>query len=188
MSEMNVVGMTLEGFFLSDYVSMRERVKKLENEVKRLTPSGYGCIDEHETCDAVKVVVQQAYDISSMVKQGMDVEQLKKTYVMSDEELRQWASCYYKTSSYGRSRPIEVLRHTYQYTLTFSETRWCHTYVTDGKDGSELVDIDSMEENMVDNLGYWCRAKYLDALMDSALSTLRDTIKRVIATYEQDKS
>ena len=43
---MDVSGMTLEGFFLSDYERMRERIAELEGEVKRLTPDGYGCIDQ----------------------------------------------------------------------------------------------------------------------------------------------
>ena len=38
-------GITLESFFLADYVRLRDRVKELEDEVDRLSPNGYGCID-----------------------------------------------------------------------------------------------------------------------------------------------
>lgn len=183
---MDVSGMTLEGFFLADYERMRERIAELESEVKRLTPDGYGCIDRHQTCDAVKVEVVSAYTLKEMARNGMKLDQMRKARSMANDDLWAWATKHYRSSSYGSmTQPIEVSYHKYQYTLTFNETRGCNTYVTDGQGGRELVAIDLMEERMVDNLGQWCRMEYLDKLKLAALSELRDNLKSAIMDLEK---
>lgn len=180
--------MTLEGFFLMDYERMRERIKELEQEVSRLTPDGYGCIDRHQTCDAVKVDVAATYEIKYMVQHGMTLDQLRKAHGMTNDELLKWASAGYKTSTYGSTtRPIAIDYHKYQYTLTFRETRSTHTYVTDGESDSKLVDIDYMEENMADNLNHWCREEHLDQLKLAALAELRSNLESVISTLEEQQ-
>ena len=161
---MDVSGMTLEGFFLADYERMRERIAELEGEVKRLTPDGYGCIDQHQTCDAVKVEVASTYTLKELVR----------------------ATKRYRSSSYGSmTQPIEVSYHKYQYTLTFNETRGCNTYVTDGNGNAELIEIDQMEEQMADNLSQWCRVEYFDKLKPAALSELRDHLESAIMDLEK---
>jgi len=183
---MDVSGMTLEGFFLADYERMRERIAELEDEVKRLTPDGYGCIDQHETCDAVKVEVASTYTLKEMVRNGMELDQMRKAHGMVNDDLWAWATKRYRASSYGSMcYPIEVSYHKYQYTLTFNETRGCNTYVTDGQGGRELVAIDLMEEDMVDNLDHWCRVEYLDKLKLAALSELRANLKSAIMDLEK---
>lgn len=182
----DVSGMTLEGFFLADYERLRERVKELEEEVDKLTPDGYGCVDQHKTCDAVMVSVAGTYDIKAIVKHGMDAEQLRKASEMDNDGLLSWAKKSYRSSSYGsRTTPIRIDHHRYQYTLTFNETRGCGTYVTDGDALSELVDIDRMEEDMVDNLMRWCRAEHFDALKLAAIGELRERIKSVLASLDE---
>ena len=183
---MNTIGMTLEGFFLADYERMRERIAELESEVKRLTPDGYGCIDQHQTCDAVKVEVASTYTLKEMVRNGMELDQMRKARGMVNDDLWAWATKRYRSSSYGSmTQPIEVSYHKYQYTLTFNETRGCSTYVTDGQGGRELVEIDQMEDDMVDNLGQWCREEYLDKLKLAALSELRDHLESAIMDLEK---
>lgn len=183
---MDVSGMTLEGFFLADYERMRERITELEGEVKRLTPDGYGCIDQHQTCDAVKVEVASTYDIKNMANNGMGLEELRRAYEMTDDDLLVWASQPYRSSSYGsRTRPIDIDYHKYQYTLTFNETRGCHTYVTDGEGNSELIEIDHMEDFMEDNLNNWCREEHLEKLKKAALAVLRKNIEPVIKDLEK---
>lgn len=183
---MDVSGMTLEGFFLQDYERMRERIAELESEVKRLTPDGYGCIDRHQTCDAVKVDVASAYTLKEMARNGMELDQMQKAHGMVNDDLWAWATKRYRSSSYGSmTQPIEVSYHKYQYTLTFNETRGCNTYVTDGQGGKELVAIDLMEDDMVDNLNQWCRMEYLDKLKLAALSELRDNLKSAIMGLEK---
>ena len=169
---MDVSGMTLEGFFLADYERMRERIAELEGEIKRLTPDGYGCIDQHQTCDAVKVEVASTYTLKEMVRNGMGLDQMRKAHGMVNDELWAWATKRYRASSYGS-------------TLTFNETRVCNTYVTDGQGGRELVAIDLMEEHMVDNLNQWCRAEYLDKLKLAALSELRGHLESAIMDLEK---
>ena len=183
---MNVTGMTLEGFFLADYERMRERITELEGEVKRLTPDGYGCIDQHQTCDAVRVEVASTYTLKEMFRNGMDLDQMRKAYAMDNDDLCAWATKRYRASSYGSMcYPIEVKYHKYQYTLTFNETRGCNTYVTDGQGGRELVAIDLMEEDMVNNLSQWCRVEYLDKLKVAALWELRDHLESTIMDLEK---
>lgn len=177
---------TLEGFFLADYQSMRQRVKELEQEVRNLTPDGYGCFDMHETCDAVMVDVAATYEIKYMVQHGMTLDQLREAHAMTNDELLEWASKRYKTASYGSTkRPIAIDYHKYQYTLTFRETRGTHTYVTDGESNSSLFDIDCMDENMANNLNHWCRVEYLDQLKLAALAELRSNLESVISTLEE---
>lgn len=183
---MNTSGMTLEGFFLADYERMRTRISELEKEVSRLTPDGYGCIDQHQTCDAVKVEVASTYMLKEMVRNGMELDQIRKAYGMDNDDLWAWATKRYRSSSYGgMTQPIEVSYHNYQYTLTFNETRGCNTYVTDGQGGGELVEIDLMEEHMVDNLNQWCREEYLDKLKLAALSELRGHLESAIMDLEK---
>lgn len=183
---MDVSGMTLEGFFLADYERMRTRVSELEKEVSRLTPDGYGCIDQHQTCDAVKVEVASTYTLKDMVRNGMGLDQMRKAHGMVNDDLWVWAAKRYRSSSYGSmARPIEVTYHKYQYTLTFNETRGCETYVTDGIGGAELIEIDQMEEQMVDNLNQWCRVEYLDKLKLVALSELRGHLESAIMDLEE---
>ena len=182
---MDVGNMTLEGFFLADYQRLRERVRELEDEVVRLSNDGYGCIDRHQACDAVKVSVARAYDIRNLTQHGMTLDQLREAHAMTDDDLYEWARKPHKNSSYGSTRPIDIEEHTYQYTLTFNETRGCHTYVTDGREGSRLVEIDLMEDEMSDNLCQWCRERYLVDLKIAALSELRDVIGRVIEDPER---
>lgn len=179
---------TLEGFFLADYQSMRERIKELEQEVSNLTPDGYGCFDLHETCDAVKVDVAATYEIKYMVQHGMTIDQLREAHDMTDDELLKWASVRYRTSTYGSTtKPIDIDYHNYQYTLTFRETRGTHTFVTDGESYSDLVDIDCMNEDMADNLSHWCREEYLDQLKLAALSVLRSNLESVISSLEDQQ-
>jgi len=183
---MDVSGMTLEGFFLADYERMRERITELEGEVKRLTPDGYGCIDQHQTCDAVKVEVASTYTLKEMVRNGMGLDKMRKAHGMANDDLWAWATKRYRSSSYGSmTQPIEVSHHKYQYTLTFNETRGCHTYVTDGNGNAELIEIDQMEEQMVDNLSQWCRVEYLDKLKPAALSELRGHLESAIMDLEK---
>lgn len=183
---MDVSGITLEGFFLADYERMRERITELEGEVKRLTPDGYGCIDQHQTCDAVKVEVASTYTLREMARNGMGLDQMRKAYGMDNDDLWAWATKRYRSSSYGSmTQPIEVNHHRYQYTLTFNETRGCNTYVTDGQGGRELVAIDLMEEQMVDNLNQWCREEYFDKLKVAALWELRDHLESAIMDLEK---
>jgi len=185
---MNTSGMTLEGFFLADYERMRTRISELENEVSRLTPDGYGCIDLHETCDAVKVRAASTYDIRNMANNGMGRDELHRAYGMDDDDLLAWASQPYRSSSYGsRTWPISIDYHKYQYTLRFNETRGCHTYVTDGEGNSELIEIDLMEKLMEDNLGNWCREKHLEKLKKAALAVLRKNIELVIEELEKEQ-
>ena len=183
---MNVSGMTLEGFFLADYERMRKQIAELESEVRRLTPYGYGCVDQHQTCDAVKVEVASTYTLKEMVRNGMGLDQMRKAHAMDNDDLWAWATKRYRASSYGSMcYPIEVSYHKYQYTLTFNETRGCNTYVTDGQGGRELVAIDLMEEDMVDNLNQWCRVEYLDKLKVAALWELRDHLESAIMDLEK---
>ena len=183
---MDVSGMTLEGFFLADYERMRERITELEGEVKRLTPDGYGCIDQHQTCDAVKVEVASTYDIKNIANNGMGLDGLRKAHEMTDDDLMVWASQPYRSTSYGsRTWPISIDYHKYQYTLRFNETRGCHTYVTDGEGNSQLIEIDSMEDFMEDNLNNWCRVEYLDKLKLAALSELRGHLESAITDLER---
>ena len=184
---MDVSNMTLEGFFLADYQSLRERAKELEAEVDKLSGDKYGCLDQHQTCDAVRMNVARAYDIKNMLDHGMTLDQLREAHAMTDDGLWEWARKPYKSSSYASKHPIGIERHTYQYTLTFNETRGCHTYVTDGTDGSYLHDIDLMEKNMADNLGQWCREQYREDLKLAAVSELREVIGRVIEDAEKGK-
>ena len=185
---MDVSGMTLEGFFLADYERMRERITELESDVKRLTSDGYGCIDLHETCDAVKVKAASTYDIRNMAKNGMGLDELRRAYEMTDDDLMTWASQPYRSTSYGsRTWPISIDYHKYQYTLRFNETRGCHTYVTDGEGNSELIEIDSMEDFMEDNLNNWCREEYLEKLKNTALTVLRKNIELVIKKLEKEQ-
>ena len=178
--------MTLEGFFLADYERMRNRIAELEKEVSRLTPDGYGCTDQHETCDAVKVEVASKYTLKEMVRNGMELDKLRAAVVMDNEELWAWARKRYRATSYGSMcYPIEVTHHKYQYTLTFNETRGCHTYVTDGVGNAELIEIDLMEEQMVDNLNQWCRVEHLDNLKLAALSELRCNLESAIMDLEE---
>lgn len=183
---MDISGMTLEGFFLADYERMRNRIKELEKEVSRLTPDGYGCIDQRETCDAVKIEVASNYTLKEMVRNGMGLDQMRKAHGMDNDDLWSFATKRYRASSYGSMcYPIEVKYHKYQYTLTFNETRGCHTYVTDGNGNAELIEIDLMEEQMVDNLDQWCRVEYFDKLKLAALSELRGHLEVVIADLEK---
>lgn len=183
---MDVSGMTLEGFFLADYERMRTRISELEKEVSRLTPDGYGCIDLHETCDAVKVKAASTYDIRNMANNGMGLDELRKAHEMTDDDLLVWASQPYRSSSYGnRTWPISIDYHKYQYTLRFNETRGCHTYVTDGEGDSELVEIDLMEDLMEDNLNKWCREEHLEKLKKAALAALRENIELVVKELEK---
>lgn len=184
---MDVSNMTLEGFFLTDYQRLRERVRELEAEVSRLDNGEYGCIDQHQTCDAVRVSVARTYDIRNLMQYGMTIDQLREAHAMTDDGLLEWASKTYKDSSYGILQPIIVERHTYQYTLTFNETRGCHTYVTDGQEDSRLVNIDLMEDEMADNLGHWCREGHLEDLKLAAVSELREVIGRVIDDAEKQE-
>lgn len=183
---MDVNGMTLEEFFLADYERMRNRVSELEKEVSRLTPDGYGCIDLHETCDAVKVKAASTYDIKNMANNGMGLDELRKAYEMTDDDLLAWAVQPYRSTSYGsRTWPISIDYHKYQYTLRFNETRGCHTYVTNGEGNSELIEIDFMEDLMEDNLNNWCREKHLEKLEKAALAVLRKNIELVIKELEK---
>lgn len=183
---MNVTGMTLEGFFLADYERMRTRISELEKEVSRLTPDGYGCIDLHETCDAVKVKAASTYDVKNMAKNGMGLDELRKAHEMTDDDLLAWALQPYSSSSYGsKTRPISIDYHKYQYTLRFNETRGYHTYVTDGEGNSELIEIDLMEDLMEDNLNNWCRETHLGKLKKAALAVLRKNIELVIKELEK---
>lgn len=185
---MDVSGMTLEGFFLADYERMRERITELEGEVKRLTPDGYGCIDQHKTCDAVKVEVASTYTLKEMVRNGMGLDQMRKAHGMVNDDLWAWATKRYRSSSYGSmTTPIEVSYHKYQYTLTFNETRGCHTYVTDGEGNSALVEIDFMEDLMEDNLNNWCREEHLEKLKKAALVVLRENIELVVKELEKEQ-
>lgn len=185
---MNTNEMTLEGFFLADYERMRNRISELENEVTRLTPDGYGCFDLHETCDAVRVRPVSTYDIRSMANNGMGLDELRKAYEMTDDDLFVWASKPYRSTSYGSwTRPISIDYHKYQYTLKFKETRGCHTYVTDGEGNSELIEIDLMEELMEDNLNNWCREEHLEKLKKAALAVLRKNIELVIKEFEKEE-
>lgn len=185
---MNVSGMTLEGFFLADYERMRNRISELEKEVSRLTPDGYGCFDLHETCDAVKVKAASTYDIKNMANNGMGIDELRRAYEMTDDDLLVWASQPYRSSSYGsRTWPISIDYHKYQYTLRFNETRGCHTYVTDGEGNSTLVEIDFMEDLMEDNLNNWCREEHLEKLKDAALAALRENIGRALKELEKEQ-
>lgn len=183
---MNVTGMTLEGFFLADYERMRERITELEGEVKRLTPDGYGCIDQHQTCDAVKVEVASTYTLKEMVRNGMELDKMRKAHGMANDDLWAWATKCYRSSSYGSmTKPIEVSYHKYQYTLRFNETRGCHTYVTDGEGNSWLIEIDLMEDLMENNLNNWCREEHLEKLKKTALVVLRKNIELVIKELEK---
>ena len=183
---MEVNGMTLEGFFLADYERMRERIDELEKEVSRLTPSGYGCIDQHKTCDAVKVDVANIYTLKQMACYGMGLDQLREAYYMDNDDLWAWATRRYRSTSYGgMDCPIKVEHHRFQYTLNFVETRGSNTYVTDGTGDSELINIDLMEKDMVGNLDQWCRAEYLDELKLAALQELRKYLKSAIADLEE---
>lgn len=185
---MEVNGMTLEGFFLADYERMRKRITELENEISRLTPDGYGCMDQHQTCDAVTVSVESVYRFKSNDYKDIDLAELRRAYGMTNDDLFVWATKEYRTNSYYSSMfPIKVTYHKFQYTLTINETRGCHTYVTDGKGGSELVEIDLMEDNMVDNLNKWCRVEYLDKLKLAALSELRDHLASAIIDLEKQE-
>lgn len=185
---MDVSGMTLEGFFLADYERMRERITELEGEVKRLTPDGYGCIDQHKTCDAVKVEVASTYTLKEMVRNGMGLDQMRKAHGMVNDDLWAWATKRYRASTYGSMwYPIEVSYHKYQYTLTFNETRGCHTYVTDGEGNSALVEIDLMEDLMEDNLNKWCREEHLEKLKKAALAALRENIELVVKELEKEQ-
>ena len=178
--------LTLEGFFLMDYERMRNRVAELEDEVRRLTADGYGCIDQHQTCDAVKVEVASTYTLKEMVRNGMGLDQMRKAHEMVNDDLWAWAMKHYRSSSYGSmTQPIEVIHHKYQYTLTFNETRGCNIYVTDGSGGAELIEIDQMEEHIVDNLNKWCRVEYLEKLKLAALSELRSHLESAIMDLEK---
>ncbi len=186
---MNVGAMTLEGFFLMDYERMRNRIAELEAEVARLSSDGYGCIDQHQTCDAVRVEVQSAYTIREFVRNGMSLDQLRKAHAMANDDLFEWATKSYRYSSYGSmTKPIELEYHKFQYTLLVNETRGSHVFVTDGKDRSELIEIDIMEDDMVDNLNAWCRAEHLEKLKLAALSELRDRLGSAISDIERKQS
>ncbi len=186
---MNVGAMTLEGFFLMDYERMRNRIAELEGEVARLSSDGYGCIDQHQTCDAVRVTVHSAYTIKEYARNGMDLDQLKRAHAMANDDLIEWATKSYRSTSYGgTTKPIEIVYHKFQYTLLVNETRGSHVFVTDGKDGSELIEIDIMEDDMVDNLNAWCRAEHLDKLKLAALSELRDRLGSAISDLEREQS
>ena len=187
---MDVSNMTLEGFFLADYQRLREENEELKSIVTTLSNdtisrlADFGVHDCKQTCEAVKVETCSSYNFYTS-QYGFKLEDLRKAYGLDNEGLLEWATKTYKGSSYYSTTPISVTRRKFQYTLRFVETRSDETFVTDGKSGSTLVAIDNMEENMVDNLGEWCRERYLGELEAAALVEVRRALKRAIETIEE---
>jgi hypothetical protein len=134
----------------------------------------------------VRVEVAGTFTLKNIATNGMGLDGLREAHAMNDDDLQAWAAQKYRSSSYGSvTRPIKIDYHNYQYTLEIIETRGHHVYVTDGESGSDLVEIDFMEDEMVDNLDKWCREEHLDELKKAALSYLRNNLESAIAEMEK---
>ena len=181
---MDVNGMTLEGFFLADYERLRRENGELRDKLDALTdaskPSRFGLFDLERKTDAVKMSVDSLYYAGKCV--GLSLDDLKRASEMDDETLLSWAQMTYRNedSYYTSCTPISIDRHTYQYTIRIVETRSDSVLVTDGTDGSELIDLNDMSEDMSRNLGEWCDAKYEDKLKAAAIELLRKRIDDAI--------
>lgn len=170
--------MTLEGFFLADYTRMRERIKELESEVEDMKPTGYGCFDMHETVDAVRVTTHtSAYDYKPEYRPDMTRENLEAASKMDDAELLAWAMDGHRDTRtyYGDFRPIEVEYHKFQYRLNFVESRTNKTFVTDGKAGSNLVEMAD-----VACLSDWVQAGLLEECKQIAVEDIREAIENAL--------
>jgi len=170
--------MTIEGFFLADYQRMRERIDELEAKVAEYEhnerTSDFGCFDLRKSVDAVYVRTAPSYEYR---RDGMFTkDEAERLLDLGDDELFEWA----KKTHHGKDRwndldPIEIRFHTYQYTLRFVESRSDKTFVTDGMEGSNLVEMS--DEAALDA---WVDSDLCQECVELALKDVRDNLTDVL--------
>lgn len=178
------VPQTIEGFFLHDYMRQRETIleqeRKIDEYERREAVSGYGCFDTHRVAKCVKVVTAGSYDYKR--KGILTEDEIERVLALGDDEFLEWCMQEHRvagsTSFYDKLRPISVEEHTFQYTLRFVESRSDRTYVTDGNEGSTLVELSDGP-----TVDAWVDGQHRDGsvmfAMDIARENLRDALGRL---------
>ena len=170
---------TLEDFFLKDYEEMRKKVKELEQRIEQMKPSKYGITDLGRSQELVKVSCMSEYYIKDVVKTS---EHVNRLLAMSNNDLLNWA----KTTRSGYyDAIIHIKRKTHPFTVKVEDLTSVKTYATDGC--SEYILLGYMEEDMVDNLDAWCLPENEEALIDAAISYLRDELAKLADKYEKEE-
>ena len=187
---METTSMTLEGFFLKDYQSLRAENERLRAKVEELTNGGYGITDLGHPSDCVKVTVTSYHGYSTDYE-GITSEKLREVLEMDGDELWRWANGKYKhvkTAWYTPLMPVVVEHKRFQYTLRITETRGSATFVTDAdpeSDGSVMYVIKDWEGE--ECLECWQDEARFQYIKQQAIDRLRYNIDRAIDRLEESE-
>lgn len=137
---MDVPNMTIEGFFLADYVKKSERVEQLEEKVRELQNElhgycdQYGVTDLHKKTQVVRYDVAGSYTIRNYYQ--FTKEELENAIALDDEQLYDFAlKCKPKKDSYSTDNLIKRSETTYMYTVHVKESRTEYDAYFDGAGG-----------------------------------------------------
>lgn len=177
---MDVREMTVEGFFLTDYVRLRQECEELKAKLGSVSPSGCGVFDLGHPTDAfmmtANVVPNDHEDY------GLTIDDIVEASKMDDNALWTWSCACFMRKDGRRSayRPIRVEHRRFQYTLRIVETRHDWVFVTDGNNPYErnLIRLEAWEGE--ECLGVWQDESRFDYVKREALSMLRRYLDRAI--------
>lgn len=137
---MDISSMTIEGFFLADYVKKSELVEQLEKKVRELQceldsySDQYGVTDLHKKTQVVRYDVVSTYTIKNYFKFTKD--ELESAISLDDEQFYDFAlKCKPKKDNYNSDRLIKRTETTYLYTIHVKESRTEYDAYFDGAGG-----------------------------------------------------
>lgn len=137
---MDVSSMTIEGFFLADYMKQKDKIEELEDKVRYLQNEldryydQYGVTDLHTKTQVVRYDVVSSYTIKNYFKFTKD--ELEKAISLDDEQFYDFAlNCKPKKDNYSTDRLIRRTETTYLYTVHVKESRTEYDAYFDGAGG-----------------------------------------------------
>ena len=174
---------TIEDFFIKEY----ERVVAENNELKKklsdLENNGetFGVFDLHQPKELFCVDVE--YGTYFWQKTGLNKEQLKELLNLGKDDFIEKCKTIKRKETYYSSHALEVKEARYRYSISVRDMDGTHEYAFDNTKSPDLVDLASAPE-----LGEWVEARYLDQILNTAASELREAIAKRIEDIEQEEA
>ena len=175
---------TLEQYFIEDYKRLKAENDELKTKLAAFEANAgnheYGITDLHQRAKAVKGSVISSYYVDSRINGGYIKEEDARAWLeMGDDELFERVNG--RSANY--TKLLDYEEHEFQYTLFVKESRTEWTAVSDGKNGSNLIEVEDGEFYE----GEWIPYERKDEFKAWLVECFRESIREGLEKYEQRK-
>ena len=174
---------TIEDFFIKEYERVVAENNDLKKRISEFENSGetFGVFDLHQPKDLVCVDIESSNYFWKETKLNKD--QLKKLINLSKDDFIKKCQAIKRQESYFNDRALKIEEKRYRYSVSVRDMDGTHEYAFDNTKSPYLVNLQSDPE-----LGDWVEARYLDQILNTAASDLREAISKRIEEIEQEEA